>query len=570
MSAALSLPLFGPTMAIWQPPVQRARRHPRYYQQDCFTKGMADLATVRSTLAVMATGTGKTFTASLFIKPWRDGRVLWLNERDNLVTQVARELEDLLQEHVYIEQADVRAPASARVVVGSLQSMCQPRRLEKFERDHFGLIIPDEAHHSVAPSYIRIFDHFADAKILGLTATPRRHDGKSMGLVFDEQCSDYQMTRGVADGYLVPLEFQRARRIDVSKLKARGEFSDDQIASVMGDDVLEGIIQDTLRLAAGMRGVMFFPRVDVAHVAAKRFNTVIPGCAAAVDGEQERDHKRSILAAHKRGDFLYACNVGVIEEGHDDAGIEFVGMSRPTKSWAKYMQWLGRSTRPLVNVDQYDSPEARRGAIAASTKPFGRVLDFVGNTGKHQIVDAVDALAGEYDTTEVKKRARSILDADERGDVGKALDTARRLDEAERREEAARLARVQAAKFEWKKVNPFEAMGIGEQSDVATALNRASEKQRRFLGYHDIDVTPSLTFDDAQKLIRAVKMRERRGLADFRQIKNLSKVGISAQRMHKGVARRCQDAIDKNRGWALPKEVIDAIILRGKVPGEEG
>lgn len=565
------LALFGARAAVTAPP--RVARRPRAYQVEMGTKAREQLQTARSTLAVMATGTGKTFTAAdQVIRTWRNGRVLWLNERDNLVSQVRGELEDILGEQVFIEQAEVRAPSSARVVVGSLQSMCKEGRLAKFDRGHFGLIIPDEAHHSVAPSYVRIFEHFANAKILGLTATPRRLDGKSLGLVFDEQCADYQMHQGIADGYLAPLAYERARRIDVSKLKARGEFSDDQIAGVMGDDVLHAIVQDILDKAPGKRGVLFFPRVDIAKVAAQAFNNVVPGIARSVDGEMERDLKRAILRDHKKGGFLIACNVGVIEEGHDDAGIEFVGMCRPTKSWAKFVQWVGRCVRPLCKVDDAADADGRRAMIAASTKHHGYVYDFVGNTGKHRVMDAVDALAGTLDSEEVKAKAREILDADERGDVEKALETARRLGEAEQKEAAARVARVEAARYEWKRVDPFALLGMEDgQTDVANDLNRASERQRGLLGREGIRCPPSLTFDDAQRMIRNVKMRQKRGLVNFEGIRLLSKHGIPAHHMYQSTATMLLAEIRKHGGWTPPQDVIDHIIGAGRSEaGEEG
>jgi superfamily II DNA or RNA helicase len=562
MPASLALPgVFAPT--LWQPPEQRARRHPRYYQQEAITKALTDLATVRSTLAVMATGTGKTFTASRIIKDW-PGKVLWLNERDNLVSQVRGELADLLQEDVHIEQAEQRAPGSARVVVGSLQSMCQPKRLASIPRDRFTLLVLDEAHHSVSPSYLRILAHFSEARVLGLTATPDRLDGKSMGLVFEEQCADYQMLQGIEDGYLVGFEFHQARRIDVSRIKARGEFSDDQVAEVMGDDVLKAIVDDAMERAPGERGVLYFPRVDIGHVAAMEFNRRQPGIARAVDGSMDNDLKRALLRGHKRGDYLYLCNVGIVEEGYDDPGIMWIGMCRPTKSRSKYAQWAGRCTRPNCAVDQHDTPEARRLAIRASSKPLAKILDFVGNTGKHELISPVDILAGRHDTEKVKKKARSLLDADDRGDVQAAIQKARRMDEDERREEAARVARVQSARHQWKVVSPFDAFGMEGETDVATALTRASQKQRWALASMQIDVPSTLTFNDAQRLIKAGKARQRAGLADYAQVRILSRHGIPAQRMYKGTARRLMDMIAANRGWPLSKDQIDSAIKESR------
>ena len=560
MGASLTLPGMS-SPSLWQPPARRAKRVPRYYQQAAFIETMKNLAEFRSTLLVAATGTGKTFTASMPIKEWpRDGSVLWLNERDNLVSQVRGELADLLGEEVYIEQADVHAPRHARVVVGSLQSLAQPKRLAKIPPDRYSLIVPDEAHHSLSRSYLRIFEHFRDAKIMGLTATPDRLDGKAMGIVYESQSMDYQMYQAVRDGYLVPPLRRSAKRIDVSQIKARGEISDDQLAGVMGDDVLKGICEDIISNAPGMRGVGYFPRVDVAHVAAGLLNAISPGCARAVDGEQDPQLKRAILKAHKRGDFLYLCNVGVVEEGHDDPGIMAIFHCKVTKSRAKYTQWTGRGARPLCDVDQWSTAEERRAEIARSPKPNFVVWDFVGNHGKHELVSVVDALAGRHVTYAVKKRAKDILDEAGGGDVELAIATAQRLDDDDRREEVARVARVTAAKFEWKTVDPFTAFGMPGQSDVATALTRATMKQRALLARSGVDVKDSLTADDAQRLIRSVKARERAGLADYQQIKVLSRHGIPAQRMYRSTARRLMEAIAANGGWLPPQSEIDAII----------
>ena len=565
MSAALSLPGFGPPLHL----VTSVGRTPRYYQTEAVASAWCNLAQYRSTLFVMATGTGKTFTAAELIKRWlahERGPVLWLNERDNLVQQVRGELADLLQQEVYIEQADVHAPSYARVVVGSLQSVCQPHRLARYPRDRFSLIIPDEAHHSVSKSYRSIFDHFEGAKIAGLTATPDRLDEKAMGIVYESQSADYQMGAGVADGYLVAPDIMRARRIDVSKIRTRGEFSDDQLGDVMGDDVLNGIVSDVLEKAPDMRGVLFFPRVDIAKVAAQLFNQRVPGCAQAVDGSMEREHKRAILRGHRRGDYLYACNVGVIEEGHDDAGIRWAGMCRPTKSRSKYTQWAGRTTRPLCNVDQHDTPAERRAEIAASSKPRALILDFVGNSGKHELVSIVDALAGRHDSDKVRKRAKELLDADDRGDVEGALEKARRMEAREVEAEAARVSRVKAAQFQWRKVNPFEAMGLEPQSDVATDLNRASQKQRWQLANLHIDTPSTLTATDAARLIKAGKARERAGLAGLDQVKLLSKHGIPAGQLYRETARKLMDAIAAHRGWTPPADVIERIIANGRNP----
>lgn len=71
-----------------------------------------------------------------------------------------------------------------RVVVGSVQSLQRPARLEQFPADYFGTIIIDEAHHAITDGYQRVLEHFPEANVLGVTATPDRGDMRNLGRVF--------------------------------------------------------------------------------------------------------------------------------------------------------------------------------------------------------------------------------------------------------------------------------------------------------------------------------------------------------------------------------------------------
>src|SRR6185436_12011711 len=93
------------------------RRTPRPYQRATIDTAIAQYRQgLRSTLAVMATGTGKTFTASQVMAATlaKGGACLWLNERDNLVTQMCQELPGMLGVDVFREQGPIRALPSAR------------------------------------------------------------------------------------------------------------------------------------------------------------------------------------------------------------------------------------------------------------------------------------------------------------------------------------------------------------------------------------------------------------------------------------------------------------------------
>lgn len=90
------------------------------------------------------------------------------------------------------------------VVVGSVQSMCRDARLARYAPDAFSLVMVDEAHHSASGSYRAVLEHFPNAKVLGVTATPDRSDRKGLAEVFDSIAYEYGMASAVRDGYLVP------------------------------------------------------------------------------------------------------------------------------------------------------------------------------------------------------------------------------------------------------------------------------------------------------------------------------------------------------------------------------
>ena len=75
-------------------------------------------------------------------------------------------------------------------------------RLSRFPDHYFDTIIIDEAHHCISDSYQRILNHFPDAKVLGVTATPDRGDMKNLGQVFESLAYEYTLPKAIKEGYL--------------------------------------------------------------------------------------------------------------------------------------------------------------------------------------------------------------------------------------------------------------------------------------------------------------------------------------------------------------------------------
>lgn len=148
----------------------------RPYQQEAVDAVFREWGSVQSTLLVLPTGTGKTICFSAITKRIADsgGKVLILAHRGELLEQAKDKLKTGVALESELEKADAYASLDARVVVGSVQTMYREERLSRYATDHFDAVIVDEAHHAVTDTYRRIFDHFSGAKLLGVTATPKK------------------------------------------------------------------------------------------------------------------------------------------------------------------------------------------------------------------------------------------------------------------------------------------------------------------------------------------------------------------------------------------------------------
>ena len=135
----------------------------------------------RSTLIVLATGCGKTIVFShLAAREVRNGgRVLILAHRGELLDQAIDKLQKATGIRAGLEKADQTADVDSddmpyTIVVGSVQSMCRPKRLARFRPDEFSMVIIDECHHALTGTYRAVIDKFPEAKLLGCDGDSRQ------------------------------------------------------------------------------------------------------------------------------------------------------------------------------------------------------------------------------------------------------------------------------------------------------------------------------------------------------------------------------------------------------------
>lgn len=298
------------------------------------------------TLLVLPTGCGKTV---VFAKVAEDrvragGRVLILAHRGELLEQAADKLYKTTGLRCAVEKAEQTSlNCWERVVVGSVQSLTREKRLAQFAPDHFDAIIVDEAHHAASDSYLRVLEHFAGARVLGVTATPDRGDMKNLGSVFDSLAYEYKLPQAIRDGYLCPIKaLTIPLQMDLTGVAVTsGDFNAGELGTAL-DPYLEQIADEMRTACAGRRTVVFLPLVATSQKFCELLNR--RGFRAAEVHGESPDRAR-ILADFDAGRYDVLCNSMLLTEGWDCPAVDCVIVLRPTKSRALYSQMVGRGTR---------------------------------------------------------------------------------------------------------------------------------------------------------------------------------------------------------------------------------
>lgn len=500
------------------------------------------LAAEPSTLLVLPTGTGKTVCIAHAIRQHCKGkRAMVIAHRQELIAQNARTIESVLGEPCSIEMgsshADVGA-RKARVIVASKDSLHE-NRIARFDPAEFGLVVTDEAHHAIAGTYRRVYEHFRGVPHLGVTATPDRLDEEALGQVFASVAMVYEIADAIRDGWLVPV---RAHTVYVKDLQlagvhtTAGDLNQGELADQMERDrVLHEVASSITRESKGRRAIIFTVSVRQAARLAEILNDYEPNSARYVCGETPTEQRAFDLAEHRAGAFKYMCNVGVLTEGYDDPTCGMIVMARPTKSRALFAQCLGRGTRPVPgSVDGIADAAARRAAIAASAKPSLLVMDFTGNCGRHKLVTPADVLGGAYPDDDIAEASAALVGGEQ--DVAEVLERARKRREHESSEaqqtirelQAARARIVALAKYVLAEEDLFDgAMAAPGRERGWESGKEPTERQIDVLvraGFAQGDVE-RMSRVQCSKIIGEIQMRRLTGLCTLKQARLLARFG---------------------------------------------
>jgi len=324
-------------------------------------------AGAKRTLIVLPTGGGKTVVGASIINSAaaKGSRVLFLAHRRELIQQTADKLSRFGVRHGII-MAGERQALQHPVQVASIQTLARRRDVLK----SVDLIFFDEAHHAAAGTYTEVMQWYPNARVVGLTATPWRLDGRGLADVFDAHVIVRTPRQLRDEGFLVPVGGWEYEAIDTSHARVRaGDYATKDLAEEAAKPRVVGdIVEEWLRHAEGKRTVVFCVSIEVSKLIAAQFKAA--GVAAEhVDGEMDAAERDGILRRLRAGQTRVVCNCNVLTEGFDCPELEVCVLARPTLSVSLYLQMVGRVLRPAEGKTQARIHD-HAGCLATHGHPF--------------------------------------------------------------------------------------------------------------------------------------------------------------------------------------------------------
>lgn len=481
---------------------------------------------MRRLLGTAATGAGKTIMASALIferqknrKPAH--RCLFLADTDELCDQAIKKIHASTGIIPDLEKAEHRASPMAGVVVGSIQSIAQPKRLKRWDPEHFQFIIADEAHLSMAASWQRVLKHFSQAEILGITATPERGDKQSLLKFYEHLAAEIPLIELIDARQLSPIVVQTAPITIPVTHRIQADSDSDEIAEDIRpywNAVLDAIEQ----YAATRRKILVFhPSIK----ASQEFTVMAQdrGIAAEhVDGQSP--DRAQIIEGFSQGRFRMLNNAQLLTKGFDVPDIDTVIVLRPTKSRTAYIQMVGRGTRifcPHGCPEWCDHPDRKQDML---------LLDFLWEFADHDVMGPADLV------TDAPQQKKELAEAAKDGGLhdlfglDREIIDKREQDLIKRMQDAARHraqrfdARTWAAALHQPELLEYRPLAPWEHKPP-------TEKQIQWLEEIAVDTSTVDNRGLASKLITTVVDRRMKGMSEPTQIVELAKRGIAGGAM---------------------------------------
>lgn len=348
-------------MAISYSSIARKDNSLRPYQQIAKESIFAAWDSVDNILFQMPTGTGKTrlFTSIISdVKAWSvlqsiNCKILIIAHRIELIDQISESLDKYKISHGIIaggRERDLRK----YVQVASIQTITHHSNIDAIADLNVGFVIIDEAHHSIARSYKKLWALFPSAKKLGVTATPWRMNNSGFTDIYEKLITSKPIKDFISEGWLSSYNYysvksnslEQKRISSITEFDIEGDFKTSALEREMDTFQIRARLLDSyLKLAKGKKGIIYsISRKHSEHICDEYKKAGIN--IVKIDSLTPREERRLYVQRFKNGQIDIIVNVDIFSEGFDCPDIEFIQLARPTRSLVKYLQQVGRGLRP--------------------------------------------------------------------------------------------------------------------------------------------------------------------------------------------------------------------------------
>lgn len=332
-----------------------------------------------SGIVVMPTGSGKTRTATYFlIKEMvsRGYQILWIAHRHMLINQAADcfyrfaglakmetpDIKDYTVSCISGEHMNIKQVGKSEIIVASIGSVSRSKEHLKRILKNKVMIVIDEAHHSLAPTYKNTINLIKkcrkNTKLLGLTATPVRaneKDSQKLLEIFDNNIiSNIAMSDLITKGILAEPEFEHIKTgenfepeitLDEEKLiKRYGELPESLVSKIASSNSRNKIILDQYLKNKEKYGKTLIFALNVFHCRFLYEELIKAGIKAGLVYSGKEDNSK-VINMFKDNKFDVLVNVNIMTEGTDVPDVRTVFLTRPTSSEGLLMQMIGRGMR---------------------------------------------------------------------------------------------------------------------------------------------------------------------------------------------------------------------------------
>lgn len=304
----------------------------RPYQADLIGKiRLAALHGSKSIVSVLGCGGGKSVIQAEISHSATDkgNNVLFLVHRKELCEQIT---------NTFTAQGvnmDLCSVSMVQTVSRHIDKIPEPK-----------IIITDEAHHSTANSYKKIYNAFPNALRLGFTATPCRLNAGGLGEVYDKLITSVSTKWLIDNHYLSPYKYYSVKLADTSGLHVKaGDYKADEVAELMQNSEIYGeTVKQWERLAKNKKTIAYCASVEAAEETAEQFRQA-GYTAASLSGSTPKEQRTQIMQDFRDSKIMILTNCELFGEGLDVPDCECTVLLRPTQSLTLYIQQSMRSMR---------------------------------------------------------------------------------------------------------------------------------------------------------------------------------------------------------------------------------